>query len=95
MSSDASTTTGTSTGPATSVGTATTASIGTTITYNSAEREKELINADYTEDVQVFGDKWSCTWLDGMASVAVYTAIAGPAGKEESRKLCDQVSALV
>ena len=93
MSTDASTASGSNTSTASSVGTAT-ASGATTITHSSTEKEKELINADLDSDVTLFGDKWSATWIDGMKSVAVFNAIAGEAGKEEARKMYDQVSTL-
>lgn len=95
MSTDASTASSSNTGTASSVGTATASGATTLSTYSSTERERELINADLPSDVDIFGEKWSATWIDGMKCAAVYGAIAGEAGKEEAQKLYDQVSTLL
>lgn len=95
MSADASTASSSHTGTASSVGTATASGATTLSTYSSTERERELINANLPSDVDIFGEKWSATWIDGMKCAAVYRAIAGEAGKEEAKKLYDQVSKLL
>jgi hypothetical protein len=62
------------------------------VSSTPGETEKAIINAHHESDTDVFKDKWSTTWVDGMASVAVYTAIAGPTSTEESRKMWETVS---
>jgi hypothetical protein len=57
--------------------------------------EKAIINAHHESDTDVFKDKWSSTWVDGMASVAVYTAIAGPTSTEESKQMWETVSNII
>jgi len=56
------------------------------------ETEQAIINAHHESDTDIFRDKWSSTWVDGMASVAVFTAIAGPTNTEEGRKMWEKVS---
>jgi hypothetical protein len=60
--------------------------------FTPGETEQAIINAHHESDTDIFRDKWSTTWVNGMASVAVFTAIAGPTTTEEGRKLWEKVS---